>query len=156
LIQIEIPGWSTCELGHLVLSPECILGANGEPVASIDGRLTALSAHLSVHLVMVDGQGLPEAVGQRLGGQLIRTEPRYEASEKQALVERLGAGQVVAIGNGASDARMLRAAALGIAILGRQGVAVQTLRAADLVVNCIDDALDLLLDSQRLVATLRR
>jgi soluble P-type ATPase len=113
-------------------------------------------AHLSLHLVVVNGHCLPEEAGQRLGGQIVRTEPRYEASEKQALVERLGAGQVVAIGNGASDARMLRAAALGIAILGRKGVAVQTLRAADLVVSCVDDALDLLLDSQRLVATLRR
>jgi magnesium-transporting ATPase (P-type) len=135
---------------------ECALDPNGQPVASIDGRLTALLAHLSLHLVVVNGHGLPEEAGQRLRGQIVRTEPRYEASEKQALVERLGAGQVAAIGHGASDAQMLRAAALGIAILGREGVAVQTLRAADLVVSCIDDALDLLLDSQRLVATLRR
>jgi soluble P-type ATPase len=35
-------------------------------------------------------------------------------------------------------------------------LAVETLRAADVVVSRIEDALDLLLQPQRLVATLRR
>lgn len=71
-------------------------------------------------------------------------------------MERLGAGQVVAIANGANAAQMLSAAALGIAGLGQEGLAVEALQAADLVVGRIDDALDLLLHPQRLVATLRR
>jgi P-type E1-E2 ATPase len=156
LIRIEIPGWSTRELGHLVLDLNGVLGLDGEPIASVDERLTALSAHLGVYLVTLDGHGLAGGISQRLRGQLVHTEPRYEASEKQALVERLGAEQVVAIGNGANDARMLQSAAIGIAILGSKGLAVETLRAADMVVARVEDALDLLLDSQGLVATLRR
>jgi soluble P-type ATPase len=71
-------------------------------------------------------------------------------------VEQLGTEQVVAIGNGANDAQMLSAAALGIAILGREGLASEALQAADLVVGGIEDALDLLLHPPRLIATLRR
>jgi soluble P-type ATPase len=51
---------------------------------------------------------------------------------------------------------MLSAAGVGIAVLGREGLAIETLRAADLVVGRIEDALDLVLRPQRLVATLRR
>ena len=71
-------------------------------------------------------------------------------------MDRLGAERVVAIGNGANDAEMLAAAALGIAVLGPEGLATATLRAVDVVVGRIEDALDLLLQPQRLVATLRR
>jgi P-type E1-E2 ATPase len=156
LIQIEVPGWSTCELRHLVLDPNGTVALDGEPIAGVDDRVAALSAHLAVHLVTADTHGQAEETGQQLGGHLVRIEPRYEACQKQTLVERLGAGQVVPIGNGANDARMLSAAALGIAILGQEGLAVETLRAADVIVARIEDGLDLLLQPQRLVATLRR
>ncbi len=50
---------------------------------------------------------------------------------------------------------MLRAAALGIATVQREGAAVDAMRAADIVVQNVRDALDLLLKPRRLVATLR-
>ena len=71
------------------------------------------------------------------------------------LVERLGAERVVAVGNGANDAGMLQAAALGIAVLGPEGLAGEAWQAADVVAG-IHQALDLLLHPRRLVATLRR
>jgi P-type E1-E2 ATPase len=156
LIRLEVPGWSTCELGHLVLDLNGTVALDGEPIAGVDERLAALSAHLAVHLVTADTHGRAAETAKRLGMQLARIEPRHEASQKQALVERLGTGSVVAIGNGANDARMLSAAALGIAVLGPEGLAVEALRAADVIVARIEDGLDLLLRPQRLVATLRR
>ena len=119
-------------------------------------QLAVLSADLTIRLVTADTHGQAEETSRRLSSQLVRVEPRHEASQKQALVERLGAKQVVAIGNGANDARMLSAAALGIAVLGPEGLAVETLRAANVVVARIEDALALLIHPRRLVATLRR
>lgn len=156
MIRLEVPGRSTYELGHLVLDLNGTIALDGEPIAGVDERVTALSAHLAVHLVTADTHGKAKEIGQQLGCQLAHIKPGHEARQKQALVERLGVGQVVAIGNGANDARLLSAAALGIAILGREGLAIEALQAADLVVDRIEDALDLLLYPQRLVATLRR
>jgi len=62
----------------------------------------------------------------------------------------------VAIGNGANDVAMLSEAAHGIAGLGPEGLAVSALLAADVLVASIDDALELLLNPKRLIATLRR
>jgi P-type E1-E2 ATPase len=156
VIQIEVPGRSALELRHLVLDLNGTVALDGEPITGVDDQVAALSTQLVVHLVTADTHGQAEETSQWLGCQLVRIEPRYEASQKGALVERLGAAHVVAIGNGANDARMLSAAALGIAILGHEGLAVETLRAADLVVGCAEDALNLLLHPQRLIATLRR
>ena len=156
MIRLEIPGWGACELEHLVLDLNGTVALDGQMIPGVDGRAEFLSTHLVVHLVTADTHGKAEETSQRLRGRLVCIRPRHEASQKQALVERLGAGQVVAIGNGANDARMLSAAKLGIGVLGREGLAVETLQSADLVVGRIEDALDLLLHPRRLVATLRR
>ena len=50
---------------------------------------------------------------------------------------------------------MLKAAALGIALVQQEGGAVETLFSADIVSTSILDALDLFSHPQRLVATLR-
>ena len=56
----------------------------------------------------------------------------------------------------ADDAGMLEAAAIGIAILGEEGLAVEALLQADIVTANIFDALSLLEFPTRLVATLRK
>jgi len=63
---------------------------------------------------------------------------------------------VVATGNGANDAGMLQAAALGMAVLGPEGLAREALQEADVVMTSVHDGLDLLPHPRRLVATLRR
>jgi soluble P-type ATPase len=63
---------------------------------------------------------------------------------------------VVAIGQGANDAGMLEAAELGIGVLSPEGLAVETLLAADLVVPDIFLALDLFEKPLRIVASLRK
>jgi soluble P-type ATPase len=71
-------------------------------------------------------------------------------------VGELGADHVVAIGQGANDAKMLAAAALGICVLSREGVARETLLASDVVVPDVFAALELLEKPLRIVASLRK
>ena len=70
-------------------------------------------------------------------------------------VQELGPTSVVAFGNGANDAGMLRLAALGIAVLGEEGVALTALQAADVLAHGPISAINLLLQPKRLIATLR-
>lgn len=62
---------------------------------------------------------------------------------------------MAAISNGRNDVGMIRTAALGIAIIGREGATLGLLAAPDHVVADPHAALDLLVHSQRLVAGLR-
>jgi soluble P-type ATPase len=62
----------------------------------------------------------------------------------------------VAIGNGENDVGMLISAAIGIAVLGEEGLASRAYQAADVISRSIGDALDLVLHPARLSATLRR
>ncbi len=155
-IHLDIPGRESLELEYLVLDVNGTVTVDGEVLPGVAERLTAPPMNLVTYLVTADTHRRAAEIGAQLGAQLVRIEARGEAGQKRALVEQLGANRVVAVGNGANDAKMLAAAALGIAVLGPEGLAAVTLRAADVVVNRIEDALDLLLRPQRLVATLRR
>ncbi len=76
--------------------------------------------------------------------------------QKERYVLSLGAEKVVALGNGNNDARMLKAAGIGIAVCLKEGCSIETLTAAQILVLSPLDAADLLLNSKRLLATLRR
>jgi soluble P-type ATPase len=156
MITIRIPGWQTLDLAHLVLDLNSTIALDGQVLPGVAERLAALSANLTIHLVMADTQGQAAQSAECLGLQLFRIVPGDEASQKLDLVAQLGPARTVTIGNGANDAGMLAAAALGIAVLGPEGLATTALQAAGVVVGRIEDALDLLLRPQRLIATLRR
>jgi P-type E1-E2 ATPase len=156
MITIRIPGWQTLDLAHLVLDLNGTIALDGQVLPGVAERLAALSANLTIHLVTADTQGQAAQSAECLGLQLFRIVPGDEASQKLDLVAQLGPARTVTIGNGANDAGMLAAAALGIAVLGPEGLATTALQAAGVVVGRIEDALDLLLRPQRLIATLRR
>lgn len=115
-------------------------------------RIGRLGAHLQVHVLTADTFGTVEAVTAELGisAHLVAT-----GEEKARHVAELGAESCAAIGNGANDAPMLEAVALGIAVIGPEGAASTALRAADIACASIVDALDLLLDDRALAASLR-
>ena len=156
MLQIDIPSRGALELVHLVLDLNGTIALDGEMLPGVAERLVALAESLTIHLVTADTHGKAVAIASRLGIELACIEPGDEVRQKRTLVQRLGAEQVVAVGNGANDGAMLRAAALGIAVLGAEGLAVEALRSADVVAAGIEDALDLLLRPKRLVATLRK
>jgi soluble P-type ATPase len=80
---------------------------------------------------------------------------RSQVEQRAEHVRRLGAESVVAVGDGANDARMLRDAALGIAVIGGEGAPGATIGEADVVVTDLLAALDPLIHPRRLAATLR-
>jgi hypothetical protein len=70
-------------------------------------------------------------------------------------VRKLGTDRAVCIGNGRNDRLMVGKAAVGIAIIGEEGASAETVRNADVVCRSAREALSLLVNSRRLVATLR-
>jgi len=156
MIELEVPGLGTLALEHLLLDLNGTIALDGQVLPGVADRLARLWPHQSIHLLSADTLGRASETAANLGVDLVKVRAGAESSGKREFVERLGASQVVAIGNGANDAGMLDAATLGIAVIGGEGLALASLTAADVVVASIQDALDLLLNPERLVATLRR
>jgi P-type E1-E2 ATPase len=152
-IVLPLPGGPTLKLEHLLLDVNGTLSDRGvlhEGVAPRVGRLRSL---VEVQIVTADTFGTATAIAQVLGVDSRRVS---NGAEKRDLVELLGRNRCAVIGNGANDVLALHAAALGIAVMGREGLSVLALRSADVFCASITDALDLLLDVDALVATLRK
>lgn len=156
MATIEIPGRGSVHLSAVVLDLNGTIAIDGEVIPGVAERVLALQgAGITCYLLTADTRGRGAATAAALGVALERLCPGGEAAQKAAFVVRLGADQVLAVGNGANDADMLRAAAVGVAVLQAEGTAVAALQGADLVVPHINAALDLLLKPQRLIATVR-
>jgi soluble P-type ATPase len=157
MIEIDIPNAGALRLRHLVLDVNGTLALDGELLPGVARRVGQLEAVLDVHLLTADTHGKQGAVDEALGLVAVRLEQgRPDAEQKLAYLRALGADEAVAIGNGANDLLMLREARLGIAVLGPEGLATAALAEADILVRDIIEGLDLLLNTRRLVATLRR
>lgn len=157
MLELSIPRRGDYQVEHLVLDLNGTLSCDGVLLPAVADRLRRLRDFLQVHLISADTHGRLAAVARDLAVPATRLRPSEpEPEQKAAFVRALDPATVVAIGNGANDVGMLREAAIGIVVLGPEGLAVDALTAADVVVGAITDALDLLLFPKRLVATLRR
>lgn len=155
MIETVIPGFGTLRLRHLVSDYNGTLALDGRLLPGVADALRALATRLDIHVVTADTFGLAAGELNGLPVRLTITPVEAQAEAKRSFVEQLGADEVVALGNGRNDRRMLDVAALGIALIQREGGAKETLQAADLVSTDVLDALALLQNPKRLTATLR-
>jgi len=155
MITIDIPGFRKLELAHLVSDYNGTLALDGNLLPGVAETLSKLAPNINIHVITADTFGLAKAQLAALPVKLIITPAESQAEAKLQFVSELGADTVVAIGNGRNDRRMLKAAALGIALVQTEGGAAETIASADVVSMNILDALDLLRNPKRLIATLR-
>lgn len=155
MISIDIPGFRRLELAHLLLDYNGTLAVDGRLAPGVRQALQGLAPHLAIHVVTADTFG---QVRQMLAGvdcRLSILPPGRQDQAKLEQVKALGCDHTACIGNGRNDRLMLEAAALGIAVVLREGAAAATLMAADVVCSDILSALELLERPLRLTATLR-
>lgn len=156
MIELNIPGRGILRLEHLVSDVNGTLALDGQLIDGLTRPLRNLRDRLTLHLLTADTHGRQNLIDQQLGLRAMRIEPGDEAERKAAYVRQLGPDGVVAIGQGANDAAMLHAAGLGICVLSKEGTALATMQAADIVAPDIHAALELLEKPIRIVATLRQ
>jgi P-type E1-E2 ATPase len=156
MIELNIPGRGLVQLKHLVCDVNGTLAIDGQLPEGVKLRLSALRDRLTLHLLTADTHGKQDIIDRQLNIKAVRIQPGEEAMQKAQYVQKLGAASVVAIGQGANDAAMLKSAGLGICVLSVEGAAIETLISADLVAVNIQDALDMLEKPLRIVATLRK
>jgi soluble P-type ATPase len=159
MIELNIPGRGLLQLSHLVCDVNGTLAEDGILITGLHRSLLRLRDRLEIHLITADTHGKQEAIDRTLGLQAVRLSTGADtpdgSTQKADYVRQLGAENVIAIGQGANDAAMLKEAALGICVFSQEGAAVSALAAADIVVPDIHAALELIEKPLRIVATLR-
>ncbi len=156
MIELNVPGRGNLQLQHLVSDVNGTLAVDGILIDGLAKRIASLGDRLTVHLLTADTHGRQAVIDQQLNLTATKLGSGNEQEQKRLYVEKLGADSVVAVGQGANDAGMLKAAVLGICVMSVEGAATEALLAADIVVPSILAAFDLLDKPLRIVASLRK
>jgi len=155
MIEIEIPGNKTLKIVHLVLDYNGTIAFDGALIDGVKESLDELSQMLTVHVITADTFGSVKKALEDIDCNLALIPLDRQDVAKQEYVKNLGCEKTVSMGNGANDRLMLKASALGVAVIQEEGAAFETLALADIVCTDIKSALSLLNNPLRLIATLR-
>ncbi len=154
MLKITIPGKGDLSLEKLVLDFNGTIALDGKVLPEAATKINRLAHLLEIHILTADtfGSVIEECRGLPALVKVLKSSNHTE--EKGKYIKDL-AGGVAAIGNGANDSLLLKNADLAILISGAEGCSTASFLNADLFIEKIEDALDLLLKPQRLIATLR-
>lgn len=154
MLKIKIPGREEMVLRHLILDYNGTIAQDGQIIDGIRERLEALQQTLQIYVITADTHGTAAQRCQGLPLE-VKTFPTVEVGRiKAEEVKKLGGG-VVCIGNGFNDIQMSDAADLSICVIGGEGCCGALIAHCDVVITSILDGLDLLIQTDRLRATLR-
>jgi len=155
MIEIDIPGYRTLAIEHIVFDYNGTLAVDGEVIPGVKEALRSLAERLTIHILTADTFGKVKSRLSDLPCEITILPENEQDIGKRNFVQSLGDDRTVAVGNGRNDRLMLQASVLGIAVILGEGASAQTLAMADVVCTSILDALALLDNPLRLVATLR-
>ena len=155
MIEIKIPGNKILQLEHLVLDYNGTIAFDGALIDGVKACLAELSQMLTIHVITADTFGSVKKALEDIDCKLAIIPLDHQDVAKLEYVENLGCEQTVSMGNGVNDRLMIKASALGVAVIQGEGAAFETLASADVVCTDILSALSLLSNPLRLIATLR-
>jgi len=155
LISLNIPGWGNTDIENMVLDLNGTIATDGKIPSEVKEKINSLSDKVKIYILTADTQGTASEEISNMGVELLKVSGEDSTEVKLRVVKSLDPPSTVAIGNGNNDHLILKEAALGIAVLGDEGMSVSAMKNADIIVKNISDALDLFLKPKRLIATLR-
>ena len=138
------------------------IATDGKIKEGVKERLAILKEKAEIYILSADTFGTLNDIANDLNVKGMKVDREKYGSEKIAklkILEELKTlnpnKKIIAIGNGNNDELLLKNADLGICVIGDEGAWSKTILSSDIVVKDINDALDLLLNENRLKATIR-
>lgn len=143
------------ELTCLLLDLNGTLTTDGQLIEGVASRIDALRDELTIEIASGGTFGTAQDVARELQLPLTRLASTHQGDQKREILHRPNEGRTAVIGNGNNDVAALLAAAVGICVVGPEGAARAAVMAADVIVTTPLAALDLLIVTDRALATLR-
>jgi soluble P-type ATPase len=153
-MKYDISGVGIIEINTIVLDLNGTLSVMGKIVEGVVERIAVLKK-LGINVILFTGDQRGNAADfcKELG---IEFRKASNSAEKEKLFLELDSNTTAAIGNARIDIGKFKHAALSIATLQAEGIHAGILSYVDIIVPCINNALDLFIDADALKATMRK
>ena len=149
-MKIDVPNYGIVEFKSVLFDLNGTLGASGKVPGDVKRLLKKLADRYTVVVLSADTFGTLE---EEFEGLPVRIERVSSGKEKAAIAG--GYAPYAAVGNGNNDIAMMESAELSFCVVGEEGAAVDAMLAADILVKDVRDAIEMLLNEKKLIATLR-
>lgn len=158
-IKVEIPGFGRLDVAALVSDFSGTLSCGGRVTRGVERRIVKLARILDIHILTADTFRTVKRELGNLPVEIHVLDSDRQDLRKERFVKAMAPQHVAALGNGMNDRLFLRAVrvagGLAVAVDNGEGCATKTLQNAGLFIGGAENALDLLLEPDRLKATLR-
>ena len=155
MLEINIPSYRDVKIKYLVLDYNGTLAKDGIIKKGLKEKLEKLIDKVEIYVLTADTNGNATENLKDFNVKLHIISKENGTDDKLDFVKELGSRNCIAIGNGRNDALMLKEASIGICILEDEGCSVKAMLNSDILVKNIEDSLDMLINKNRLIATLR-
>lgn len=156
MIKINIPGYKNLEIKNVVFDYNGTIAEDGVLIEGVERLIKELvDRGVKVYILTADTNGTVRKQCSNLPVEIEIFNNESATEYKEKTVERLGRDYTVSIGNGRNDEKMFKTSILSIGVIEKEGCYVNSLLEADIIVNNILDAIELILNPNRLIATLR-
>lgn len=155
MINIKVPGRCNYVIENIVFDYNGTIAVNGKIEPSIKEKISILCNMANVYVLTADtyGSAAMECEGLNL---TLKTFPKNNAGDYKAkIVSEIENDKTICFGNGYNDIKMFELAALSIAVIEKEGICSALIKESDIMVKSIDDGINLLLNPNALIATLR-
>lgn len=150
-MNIEIPGVGAYTIKHIIFDYNGTIAMDGQ-LLNVHSQIENLSKLYTIYVLTGDTFGDVNTAFNLEHVSLMITKT---ADDKLDAITSLDAQTCIAIGNGSIDHKMLKAAAIGIAIIGDEGCSTKAILNADILVKDINDVFSLINHPTKLIATLK-
>lgn len=154
MILIERPGQEALQIDHLLIDFEGTLAMDRRVHPKAKDKINLLSKRLKIYIFAKEEKERVEEVLRRVRAEIVFLNQGDSSKQKLEFLNSLGGFRTAVIGNGVDDLPMLKEAALGMVILGKEGTSGALIQVANLIFTNVIDALDFLLKPLRQRATL--
>jgi len=154
MILIQRPGQEPLEIDFILIAFEGTLASDRRVHPKAKDKLNLLSRRSTIYILTKEEKERMEEVLRKVKAEIISLPEGESSQRKSDLVRQLGATRAVTVGNGVDDVPMMKEAAFGLCVIGKEGASSEAVKNADVVFTDILDALDFLLKPLRQKATL--
>ena len=155
MLIYEIPGRGKLEIENVVLDYNGTIGENGKIIEGVKEILYKLKKYVNVYILTADTYGTVREECRTLGVHILTFPKENAGLSKKEIVRKLDGHKTICIGNGYNDIPMFKEGILSIAVIEGEGACGKLLINADIVARSIVEALNIVLDENKVKATLR-
>lgn len=106
--ELDIPGFGLVRLRHLVSDFTGTLSVDGKLLPGVNERMNKIAGFLKIHILTADTFGKAREELKGINCEIHILEGENHDVRKEKYVKKLGVENIVALGNGNNDRKILR------------------------------------------------